>query len=83
MVATEYLNPQISSRANAYSMRDGLFDADWMLFELTQLRTNERAALEPVVEKNEVGIVDARGGFYLLKRGGNPARNGELLPFLR
>lgn len=83
VAASERLNPHVSSRKEAYTLRGTAFDAEYMLFEQPALRGDEKAALLPLVERNEVGVVDARGGFWLLRRGESPARNAELLPLLR
>jgi uncharacterized membrane protein len=82
VAASERLNPHVSSRKNAYTLRGTAWDAEYLLFELSAMGPNERDAVRPLVTKNEVGVIDARGGFWLLKRGADPARNGELTPFL-
>ncbi|MDX2011473.1 MAG: DUF2079 domain-containing protein [Myxococcaceae bacterium] len=83
VAASERLNPHVSSRKNAYTLRGSAFDADYLLFELAVLGPNERDAVRPLLTKNEIGVVDARGGFWLLKRGADPARNGELAPYFQ
>lgn len=83
VAASERLNPHVSSRKNAYTLRGSAFDAEYLLFELSVLGPNERDAVRPLLSKNEIGVVDARGGFWLLKRGADPARNGELAPYFQ
>jgi uncharacterized membrane protein len=83
VAASERLNPHVSSRQEAYTLRGTAFDADYMLFEQSALRGDERDALRPLAQRKEVGVVETRGGFWLLKRGADPARNEELLAVLQ
>ena len=81
--ASERLNPHISSRADGYTMRGTIHDAEWVVFELGALGPNEKASILGPLERNELGLVADRGGFFLLKRGAPTTRNAELLPRLR
>jgi hypothetical protein len=67
IVAAEYLVAQVSNRADAYTLRFGIWDADYALFGLPlggSERTNAAEAF-----REGFGVVDQRENFVLAKRG--------------
>ncbi|MDX2020483.1 MAG: DUF2079 domain-containing protein [Deltaproteobacteria bacterium] len=82
VVASEMLVPHVSSRKNAYTLRTGVYDADYALFELPT-RGDEGRNLRPFLEKGEFGVVDKQGHYALAKRGHKTDRNGEVMDLVR
>lgn len=82
VVASEMLVPHVSSRKNAYTLRTGVYDADYALFELPT-RGDEGRNLRPFLEKGEFGVVDKQGHYALAKRGHKTDRNAEVMDLVR
>jgi len=78
VVASEMLVPHVSNRKNAYTLRTGVYDADYALFE-TPTRGDEGRNLRPFLEKGDFGVVDVQGHYVLAKRGAKTKRNEEIL----
>jgi hypothetical protein len=78
VAATDRLVPHISTRDYAYSLSQGIYDADWMLFEIG-LSQDERRNVVPSLTDSTFGVVDERGAFVLTKRGSLPAGNSDTL----
>ncbi len=78
VVASEMLVPHVSSRKNAYTLRTGVYDAAYALFELP-LWAEEGDQLRPLIESGEFGVVDVQGSYVLAKRGHSTRRNQEIL----
>jgi uncharacterized membrane protein len=79
IVSAENLVPQVSNRPDAYTLRFGLWDADYLLFGLPvggAERTNAYLALKD----GTFGVVDVRDGFVLARRGQKPDKNPTILP---
>jgi uncharacterized membrane protein len=77
VAASETLVAQISSRKNAYTLRIGYFDADYILCRLPaggEDRTNLLAALRT----GRYGLQAQRGEFFLARRGA-PSSTMELI----
>jgi uncharacterized membrane protein len=79
IAASEFLVPQVSNRPDAYTLRVGIFDAEYMLFQLP-LGGEEARHVEPVVADGTFGVIDLREPFALLRRGAQTTRNAEILP---
>lgn len=78
VVASEMLVPHVSSRKNAYTLRIGVYDAEYALFEIPT-RGDEGRNLRPLLEKGEFGVVDVQGHYVLAKRGFKTKRNDAVL----
>lgn len=76
VVSSETIVPHVSSRENAYTLRVGLFDADYILFEMP-IRSDERDAVRKALEEGTHGIVQTRGAFGLARKGHDTTRNLE------
>lgn len=77
VVATESEVPQLSARANAFTMRVGVDDADYILARLDEVRGDggARTHLLDGLRTKAYGFVDRKGPFALWKRGGDHARD--------
>jgi uncharacterized membrane protein len=82
IAATETLVPQVSNRPDAYTMRVGIFDADYLLFQLPIGGEEQRNAL-PVLQNGSFGVIDVREPFVLARRGAPTSRNEQVLQRMR
>ncbi|HTA93361.1 MAG TPA: DUF2079 domain-containing protein [Polyangiaceae bacterium] len=64
--SSEMLVPQVSSRPDSYTLRQGIFDADWLLFQ-APLRDDERREARSALE-HDFGVVAISGDFVLAQR---------------
>jgi uncharacterized membrane protein len=80
--AVENVVPQVSNRAFAYTLRMGVSDADYVLFNLP-LGGDERARLMEVLPDGTFGVVAERGEYVLIKRGYPTDLNKAVLSRLR
>jgi hypothetical protein len=60
--------PHVSGRRDAYTLRFGTFDADYLLVEVP-LRGEERAQAAPLLERGTFGVVEDLGDMALARRG--------------
>jgi len=82
VAAAEWLIPHVSNRRDAYAIRNGIVDAQYVIFWLhpTKLRADERPILRGLLRPGgSFGIVEQRGLFVLAKRGYSPAKNASIL----
>lgn len=70
--------PHVSSRANAYALRVGTYDADYILFE-EPLDGDERSKTLPLRRDGVFGVVEDLGDMALAKRGHPTALNASAL----
>jgi uncharacterized membrane protein len=82
IVASEALVPQVSNRPDAYTLRIGIFDADYLLFPLPIGGDEQRNALAPL-QNGSFGVIDVREPFVLARRGAPTARNAQILQRMR
>jgi uncharacterized membrane protein len=75
--ASEHLVPHISDRESAYTLRFGLYDADYLLFQMP-MRGDEREKAMPVLRDGTFGVIDDRGDMVLAKRGEPDTRNAAV-----
>jgi uncharacterized membrane protein len=75
VAASEMLVAQVSSRKNAYTLRHGVFDADYILTR-TPPPGNDREQLILGLRSGAYGVVAQRGDFTLFRRGA-PAGTAE------
>ncbi len=78
IASSEQIVPQVSSRAYSYTLRAGIFDAEWLLFPLPA-RPDEKPMLERALRSGAFGVVGESGEFVLARRGASPAPNAALL----
>ena len=78
IASSEQIVPHVSSRAFSYSLRAGIFDAEWILFPIPS-RPDEKAMIERALRSDAFGVVAESGGFALARRGFSPASNAGVL----
>ncbi len=82
VVASEWLVSHLSARPDAYTLRFGTFDAEWLVF-WHDVRRDELPHVERALREATFGVVERRGKFVLARRGHDPAQNGKVLQWLR
>ncbi|HSZ83652.1 MAG TPA: DUF2079 domain-containing protein [Polyangia bacterium] len=82
IVASEQLVPQVSNRADAYTLRVGTYDAEYLLFSLPIFGDEQRNAF-PLLQSNAFGVVDVQEPYVLARRGGPTMRNAAVLARMR
>jgi uncharacterized membrane protein len=70
--ASERLVPHVANRQNAYTLRIGVYDAQYILFEPRALSVNERPKLERTLKRKPFGVAAEEKPFLLLERGLDP-----------
>ncbi len=81
VVASEWLIAHVANRYDAYTLRQGVLDAEYLVF-WKYLRRDER----PVVQKalrGQFGVMEIRGDFVLARRGYGTQKNGAALRMVR
>jgi uncharacterized membrane protein len=78
VIATEHVIPHVSARANAFNMRYGPHEAEYLLIGFP-LRDDEKRPLGDLLRSAKFGIVDIRNDFALAKRGYSAERNNTFL----
>jgi uncharacterized membrane protein len=93
VVSSEYVVPHVSNRADAYTLRLGLYDAEYLLFQLDPRYENGTALPRSFGRfeakyarqalRADFGVVDRRGAYVLAQRGHSMQGNGDVLSLLR
>lgn len=83
VAASERTNPHVSNREDAYRLSEGLWDAEYLLFDLEVLRDDEKDMVYPVLRNKTYGVVARRGRFVLAQRGAPTDRNKAVLRAMR
>lgn len=81
VVSSENIVPHISNRPDSYTLRIGIFDAEYLLFSLpvySEESTQVRAAFS-----SGFGVMKVSGPFVLAKRGYSNAKNQSVLRQVR
>ncbi len=78
ITSSESVVPHVSSRPDAYTLRVGVFDAEYLLVRLP-LWDAERGAVRGALESGSFGVVDMRGEFVLARRAYSTDRNARAL----
>jgi len=81
VAASERLVPHLSNRNNAYGLRAGVFDAEWIMlsYGLPESRADDQANARKVLLDRSFGVVAISEPYILLKRGADANRNDEAL----
>jgi uncharacterized membrane protein len=77
IVASEQLVPHIANRPDAYTLRTGLFDAEYLLFEAPR-SGEEGTTIRTAFNSQNFGVVAYKEPFVLAKRGHSKALNESL-----
>jgi len=75
-VSSETIVPHVSQRRNSYTMRTGVYDAEWMLAWMPP-RGDERAPVVQAIRSGTFGVVAEAGEFMLAKRGYSTEKNAQ------
>ncbi len=78
IVSSELIVPHVSERPNAYTLRVGIFDAEYLLIWMPPWG-DERRAVVDAIKGGKFGVVDERGEFVLAKRGYSTAKNAAVV----
>ena len=81
VAASAFTVPQISNRANGYSLSLDLYDADWIVAPTTrgEFIPAELERTSAALSSNQFGVVAIAPPFFLAHRAHPTARNAELL----
>jgi uncharacterized membrane protein len=82
IVASETLVPQVSNRPDAYTLRVGIYDAEYLLF-LLPIGGQEQANALPVLTDGSFGVMEIREPFVLAKRGYKTDQNQAIIARMR
>jgi uncharacterized membrane protein len=82
IVASETLVPQVSNRPDAYTLRFGLFDAEYMIFPLPMGGQEQHNVLAGL-QNGSFGVLEIREPFVLAKRGAPTDKNAAVVGRLR
>jgi hypothetical protein len=82
IVSSENIVPQISNRAFSYTLRMGIADADYLLFNVPP-GGDEQAKVIEVLSPGTFGVLSERGEFVLAKRGYPTELNSGVLARMR
>jgi uncharacterized membrane protein len=83
VAGSERVLPHMSNRRDAYRLRDGLYDAEYVLADRVHLGGEERRHVTKALRDKTFGVVSARTDFLLIRRGAPTTRNAEVLKKLR
>lgn len=80
IVGSENVVPHLSNRADAYTLRVGLFDAAYLLAQWPA-GGEELTALRRALRDENFGVMEISDGLVLAKRGHSRTRNKEVLRY--
>jgi uncharacterized membrane protein len=85
VVGSGFITPQVSSRADAYCLTLGVYDAEYALFpsEKADFIVDERQTIMGLLSKGTFGVVVIERPFALAKRGYATTMNAEMLAQIR
>jgi uncharacterized membrane protein len=78
IVSSETIVPHVSQRPNSYTMRTGVYDAEWMLAWMPP-RGDEHAPVVQSIKSGTFGVVAESGEFMLAKRGYSTEKNAQVI----
>jgi uncharacterized membrane protein len=78
VASSENIVPHVSDRQNAYTLRTGNHDAEYLLFTVP-IRGDERPYVYEPIRDHRYGVVAVRNNFALAKRGHPDTLNATLL----
>jgi len=83
VAASEGVAPHVSNRATAYTLREGVRDAEYVLFGLPPEAQGEHAFVRPLLVSGRFGVVAMNSSYALIQRGAPTRLNARLVPRLR
>jgi uncharacterized membrane protein len=78
VVSSELIVPHVSNRPNSYTLRTGMFDADYLLVWMPP-RGDERSAVVDALRSGKFGVVAEQGEFMLAQRNHSTEKNTGVL----
>jgi uncharacterized membrane protein len=78
IVSSENVVPHVTQRPDSYTLREGLFDAEYLLV-LLPARGDESRFVRDALRSGEFGVVTVREPFLLARRGFSTAENAAVL----
>ncbi len=79
VAASESVAPHVSNRAVAYTLREGVLDAEYVVFGLVPEAPGEHAVVRALLQAGGYGVVAANEAYALLRRGEPETLNRRLL----
>jgi len=76
--ASEHLLPHVSGRQDAYTLRFGPYDADYLLFQIP-MRGDEREKVAPALRDGTFGVLSDQTDMVLARRGEPTTGNAAVL----
>ena len=83
VAASEGVAPHVSNRAAAYTLREGVRDAEYVVFGLVPEAPGEHALVRGLLVSRRFGVVAMNPGYALLRRGAPASLNDRLVDRLR
>jgi uncharacterized membrane protein len=78
VAASESVAPHVSNRAVAYTLREGVLDAEYVAFGLVPEAPGEHALVRQLLGSGRFGVVAANPSYALLRRGAPTRLNARL-----
>jgi uncharacterized membrane protein len=82
VAASETVVPHVSSRPDAYTLRLGVYDAEYLLFSLVPTAAGEVERAREALADGRFGVVVTGSHFVLARRGHDTAGNAAVLEHL-
>jgi uncharacterized membrane protein len=82
IAASETVVPHVSSRPDAYTLRLGVYDAEYLLFSRVPTGAGEVEQARAALEDGGFGVVAGGSHYVLAQRGHDTAGNAEVLAHL-
>ena len=83
VAASESVAPHVSNRASAYTLREGIRDAEYVVFGQPPEAAGEHALVRPLLVSGRFGVVAMNPAYALLRRGAPTSLNARLVERLR
>ena len=83
VAASECVAPHVSNRATAYTLREGVRDAEYVVFSLVPEAQGEHGLVRPLLTSGSFGVVAVNPAYALLRRGAPTSLNAALARRLR
>jgi hypothetical protein len=82
IAASETVLPHVSCRPDAYTLRLGVYDAEYLLFSLVPAAAGEPESARAALESGGFGVMAAGTHFVLARRGHPQGRNAPVVYYL-
>lgn len=78
IVSSENIVPHVSYRPNSYTLRTGMYDAEYLLVWMPP-RGDEARSVTEALKSGTFGVVDSQGEFMLAQKGHPTDKNAEVI----